>query len=41
MIIASGIVVGCIVISTILCIMCAAGNVNELVRDTDKLEEGE
>lgn len=40
-IIASAIVVGCIAIAIGICIWCVLGNVDELVRNADKLEEGD
>ena len=36
----AGIAIGCIVLITVICIWCALGNVDELVKNADVWEEG-
>lgn len=41
MIIASGIAVGCVILAIGICIWCVLGNVDELMKNAEKWEDGE
>ena len=40
-VIATGIAGGCIAIATGICIWCALGNVDKLIKNADRLEDGD